>query len=371
MPIDTSPLFRPFSLGTLQLKNRIVMAPMTRTASPDGVPGTDVAAYYARRARGGVGLIVTEGTVVDHPAATFDPKVPHFYGEAASAGWREVVRQVHAEGGKIFPQLWHVGASRRPGTPPNVDVPGYSPSGLSKPGGKLVGHAMSESDIADVIAAFGKSAALAKELGFDGLELHGAHGYLIDQFFWAGMNQREDGYGGSLAGRLRFGVEVVRAVRAAVGPDFPLALRFSQWKLYDYQAKLADTPAELAQFLEPLVSAGVDLFHCSTRRFSAPEFEGSALNLAGWTKQLTGKPVVTVGSVGLDTEFVSQGAGGGMNSGNVADLDALLERLARDEFDLVAIGRALIGDPEWPHKVRDGKTGEIRAFQREMLQQLV
>ncbi|MDB4991722.1 MAG: NADH:flavin oxidoreductase/NADH oxidase [Myxococcaceae bacterium] len=368
MSHDVSVLFRPFSIGSVRLDNRIVMAPMTRTKSPHGVPGDDVAEYYARRARGGVGLIITEGTTIEHAAANPSPDVPAFFGAAALAGWREVVRRVHAEGGKIFPQLWHVGAARRPGTGPHTDVSGYSPSGIAKPGGKVVGHAMTERDIADVIGAYASAGANAKALGFDGLELHAAHGYLIDQFLWQGMNQRDDGYGGSPETRTRFATEIVRAVRAAVGPGFPLVLRYSQWKLQDYRAKLADTPAQLGALLERLVDAGVDVFHCSTRRYFQPEFEGSPLNLAGWTKKLTGKPTITVGSVGLDTEFVGDA---GMNSGNTSDLDNLLERLAHDEFDLVAVGRALIGDADWARKVREGRQSEIHGFDRAQLDTLV
>lgn len=364
-------LFEPFSLGALALNNRIVMAPMTRNASPGGIPGPDVAAYYRRRAEGGVGLILSEGTVVEHPAASGYPHVPHFYGEAALAGWRRVIEAVHAAGGKMFPQLWHVGAVRRPGIEPHPEVGGYSPSGIAKPGGRAVGHAMTESDIADVIAAFARAARDAQRLGFDGVELHGAHGYLIDQFFWEGVNRREDAYGGSIERRARFAAELVRAVRAAVGGAFPICLRYSQWKLQDYTAKLARTPDELARFLAPLVDAGVDLFHCSTRRYWMPEFEGSDLNLAGWTKRLTGKPTITVGSIGLDTEFVSQQGGAGFNDARAASIDGLLVRLGAGEFDLVAVGRALIAEPNWPLLLQAGQLHEARGFSKTQLAELV
>lgn len=136
-----------------------------------------------------------------------------------------------------------------------------------------------------MIAAFAQAADDAKRIGFDGIELHGAHGYLIDQFFWGKTNRRTDRYGGDLVDRTRFAVEIVKACRRAVGPDYPIALRFSQWKSSDYTAKLAETPDELARFLAPLANAGVDIFHCSTRRCWESEFIGSDLNLAGWTKK--------------------------------------------------------------------------------------
>jgi 2,4-dienoyl-CoA reductase-like NADH-dependent reductase (Old Yellow Enzyme family) len=367
----SSALFTPFSAGALALRNRIVMAPMTRNASPDGVPGANVAAYYRRRAEGGVGLILSEGTVVDHPAASGYAHVPHFYGEAALTGWRRVIEAVHAAGGKMFPQLWHVGAVRRPGVEPHPEVGGYGPSGLAKPGGRAVCHVMTESDIADVIDAFARAARDAQRLGFDGVELHGAHGYLIDQFFWEGVNLRDDAYGGSIEGRARFGAELVRAVRAAVGPEFPICLRFSQWKLQDYSARLARTPDELARFLAPLADAGVDLFHCSTRRYWLPEFEGSELNLAGWTKRLTGKPTITVGSIGLDTEFVSQQGGAGFNDARAASIDSLLGRLEAGEFDLAAVGRALIAEPNWPLLLQAGQLQDARGFSKGQLAELV
>lgn len=351
-------LFTPFDIGPLHLANRFVMAPMTRTRSPSGVPGDDVVAYYRRRAEHGVGLIVTEGTTVDHEVATYHPDVPRFHGEESLAGWKRVVTAVHEAGGRILPQLWHVGTARRPGTPPYPDLPSVGPSGLIAPGKKRA-REMTDADIDDVIQAFMQAARAAEQLGFDGVELHGAHGYLIDQFFWSGTNERTDAYGGSLAARGRFAAEVVRTLRRAVSPRFPVVLRFSQWKQQDYGARLANTPGELGEFLAPLVDAGVDAFHASTRRFWLPEFEGSSLNLAGWTKKLTGKPVITVGSVGLDQEFL--GAFGGMGA-EKRGLEDLVERLQNGEFDLVAVGRALLQDPSWVEKVRSGRQSEIRAF---------
>jgi 2,4-dienoyl-CoA reductase-like NADH-dependent reductase (Old Yellow Enzyme family) len=345
-------LFQPLQTEKLGLSNRIVMAPMTRAFSPNGIPTKEVAAYYKRRAENEVGLIITEGTAINHPAASSDPGVPFFYGEKALQGWSKVVQAVHEVGGKIIPQLWHVGIQRPFGSSPFPEANPISPSGITTTGEK-VAEAMTSEEIQTIIEAYAQAATDAKRIGFDGIELHGAHGYLIDQFFWDATNKRTDKYGGNLAERTRFAVEVITACRKAVGPDFPIVLRFSQWKYPVYDAKLAKTPAELEQFLTPLSEAGVDIFHASTRRFWEPEFADSDLNLAGWTKKLTGKPTITVGSVGLDDVFAP-----GVNAKN-APLTALLEKLKRQEFDLVAVGRALLVDPAWASKLHKGNTDEM------------
>ncbi len=335
------------------------MAPMTRSQSPGGVPGPNVAEYYARRAANRVGLIVTEGTAVAHPSAVSGSAIPWFHGEAPLAGWAKVGQSVHAVGGKIIPQLWHVGMARKPGSLPNPDAPPVGPSGLTVAG--VVGREpMSEAEIAVVIDAYATSARHALDLGFDGIELHGAHGYLIDQFFWSGTNRRTDRWGGDLVGRVRFAAEVTRACRRATRPDFPIVLRFSQWKIPVYDARLATSPQELEILLAPLVEAGVDIFHCSTRRFWEAEFDDSPLNLAGWTKKLTGKPVITVGSVGLDHDFIE-----GLFDRKPAEttgLDRLLDMLEREEVDLVAVGRALLVDSEWASKLFEGRLDALAPF---------
>jgi 2,4-dienoyl-CoA reductase-like NADH-dependent reductase (Old Yellow Enzyme family) len=367
--MSNTALFQPFELGKLSLKNRIVMAPMTRSMSPGNIPNSKNIDYYRRRAAGGVGLIITEGTCVNHIAANGYPNVPYFYGEEALEGWRKVADAVHAEGGKIMPQLWHVGAVRRPGTEPDPEVPGYGPSGLVAPGKKRC-HEMTESDIADVISAFAQGAKDAQAQGFDGVEVHGAHGYLLDQFFWSDLNERTDNWGGDLLGRTRFATEMIKAIRTEVGADFPIMLRWSQWKMQDFHARLAANPDELETFLAPLVDAGVDIFHCSTRRFWDPEFDGSDMNLAGWVKKITGKPTITVGSVGLDTAFTEEG-GGGFLEAAPASLDDLTKRLEHGEFDLVAVGRALIANPDWANKIAANDSASLKSYTKEMLGALV
>lgn len=363
--LDTSPLFRRFRFKKLDLPNRIVMAPMTRGQSPGGVPNDRVARYYRRRAEGGVGLIITEGTTIDRLAASNNPCVPNFHDKASLAGWANVVAEVHAAGGHIAPQLWHQGLVRPPGTGPHPEAPSEGPTA---PNSHSV--AMGDAEIADTVTAFAKAAKAAREIGFDAVELHGAHGYLIDQFLWAETNTRSDRYGGDIAQRTRFATEVISAVRSAIGPDFPLIFRFSQWKVHDLQARLAETPEELERLLTPLALAGVDIFHASTRRFWQPEFPGSDLNLAGWTRRLTGKPTISVGSVGLGgADFAAQLLGTSEGAPTAA-LDDLLQRLRAEEFDLIAVGRALITDPEWPNKVREGRISDLQPFVREQIASL-
>lgn len=366
MTYSIEPLFTPFSLGCKTLRSRIVMSPMTRCHSPRGVPGQDVADYYRRRAEAGVGLIVTEGVGIDHPSALGqgpmgEENVPVMYGEAALAGWKKVVDEVHAAGGLIIPQLWHMGVMRTAGSGPFPDAPSSRPSGLWGPPEKAMlpppylekqlqpTAPMSESEIADVIAGYARSAANAKAAGFDGIAIHGGHGYLIDTFFWSETNRREDRWGGDLIGRTRFGAEVVRAIRDAIGPELPIVLRWSQWKQHDYDAQLARTPQELEMFLRPLVDAGVDLFDTSTRIYSRPAFEGSPMTLAGWTRKLSGKPSMAVGGVGLSKDLQSSFAGGTLAVNN---LDQVLEYFERGEFDLLAVGRSLLIDPQWALKAR-------------------
>jgi 2,4-dienoyl-CoA reductase-like NADH-dependent reductase (Old Yellow Enzyme family) len=267
-----------------------------------------------------------------------------------------VVDQAHAGGAKIASQLWHVGLSSNPAgaPPPNPDALPEGPSATQS------AHTeMTHEDIADTIEAFAAAAATAQQVGFDAIELHGAHGYLIDEFLWDQTNLRSDRYGGDTTNRTAFVQEIVRAVRARVGADYVIILRLSQWKVHDYAAKIAPTPGDLEALLGPISDAGVDIFDMSTRRFWQPEFPGSDLNLAGWTKKLTGKPTITVGSISVNGAFDGAFDDNTQLRGKPIDLSNLYQRLARGEFDLVAVGRALITNPDWAAKVRDGKTHEL------------
>lgn len=361
-------LFAPFRLKSLELRNRIVMAPMTRSFSPNGIPTDDVATYYQKRAEGEVGLILSEGTVIDRPSSSNDANVPHFYGEASLNGWKKVIDGVHAAGGKMAPQIWHMGVMDNHHSGWVPPVPFEGPSGLNRPGFNN-GNTMTEKDIEDTILAYGKAAADAKSLGFDSVELHGAHGYLIDQFFWEGTNERTDIWGGkTLPERSRFATEVIKEVRRQVGEDFAVIIRLSQFKPAAYDYKLAPTPQAMEAWLQPLVDAGADILHCSQRRFWEPEFEGSDLNFAGWAKKLTGATTITVGSVGLNGDFFGSFAG---ESSEPSSLDELVRRFDRGDFDLVAVGRPILADPNWVSKIKNNRTSELKGFRKEAMGQLV
>ena len=365
----TNKLYRPLSFGRRELRNRVAMAPMTRNRSPGGVPTEAVVRYYARRAAGGAGLIITEGTYIDHTASNGYRDVPAFYG-AGLEGWQRVVQAVHDEGALIVPQLWHVGSVRRRGMEPNPAVPGVGPMDIFEDGERVV-EAMSASELAAVVQSYARAARAAEELGFDGVEIHGAHGYLIDQFLWEFTNQRKDMYGGTIPNRVRFATEVVAAMRTAVADDFPIVYRFSQWKMSDYSARIANTAEELAQILLPIAAAGASMFHASTRRFWEPAFSGSDENLAACSRRLTGKPVIAVGSVGLAQQHETRRLRTRDNMGSeIAGLERLLECLERDDFDVVAVGRGMIADPQWAEKVRNGRTENLNSLSPDMLEDL-
>jgi 2,4-dienoyl-CoA reductase-like NADH-dependent reductase (Old Yellow Enzyme family) len=333
------PLTAPVTVAGLALSSRLVMAPMTRFRSPGGVPTPEVAAYYARRAEHGIGLIVTEGTLVDHPSAGHETTVPRMTPGAAEAGWHRVTDAVHRAGGRIAAQLWHLGSERRP-----VDGRlAWTPSGIG-----TGTRAMSGSDFDTLLSAYGSAARVAARAGFDALEVHAAHGYLLDEFLWPQTNRRTDRWGGTPAQRAAFPAAVVRAVASA---GLPVIVRFSQFKERDYTARIASDPAELAVLLDAFADAGAAMLHASQRRFWEPAFEGSPLNLAGWARRLTGLPTVTVGSVGLTRDILQSEL-----------MCRLIDGLIDGEYDLVALGRILLANPSWATLAAAGQLDKITDY---------
>ena len=356
-------LFTPVRAGSLELKNRIVMAPMTRSFSPGHVPGENVCAYYRRRAEGGVGLILSEGVSPNAVTATGTPDVPNIVTAEAKAAWKKIAAEVKRAGGVMGLQLWHEGPYRNPAKSEHPEIPSWSASGVKVPG-KQLWDPMTEAEIETAIEEFVAAAVATKDAGFQCAEFHGAHSYLIDSFFWDQTNLRADKWGGGWEGRTRMACEIIRRTRKKVGAEFPLIIRISQWKQQDFAAKSAKSPQELEQWLTPLVEAGIDLIHCSQRRFWEPAFEGSDLNVAGWAKKLSGKPTISVGSVGLAGEFTAAYSG---EVAKPASLDRLVEMMERGDFDLIAVGRALLQDPDWVEKVRAGRVNELKDFSREAM----
>ncbi len=353
-----APLFEPFEGAGLRLRNRVVMAPMTRRRAPDDrVPDGPMAAYYARRAEGGVGLILTEGIHVDGAHAPDTPNVPGLFTDEQAEGWRRVVERVRAAGGAIAAQLWHTGRHAMDPIAPSP-IPATARDGTLK----TTPREMDESDMLAVRDAFVRAAERAMGVGFDAVEIHGAHGYLLDSFISPEANHRRDAYGGSLANRMRFPLGVVRGVREALGPDAPIFYRFSQWKVEDASATNFPDPDTLAQFLVGLREAGVSILHASTLGATEPAFEGSPRTLAGWTRSLSGLPTIAVGGVSLEGAF---------DEARVADPATAAGLVASGEADLVAVGRALIANPDWCEKVREGRWRELRPYNRSMLDELI
>ena len=359
---DISPLLEPLRIRRLRLRNRFVMPGMQRYWCVDGAPDHRLRDYYRRRVLGGASLVISESCAIDHPSATKNATFARISPGTREA-WRACVAGVHEAGGAMFLQLWHQGAVNYGGdADSNPAFVALSPSGLAHPG-ESFGRAATEADLDSLKRAFVRGALDAEDVGADGVELHSAHGFLLDQFLWPGTNVRADRYGGpGITDRARFVAEVAAAVREATGPDFVISVRISQWKESDYDARIVEEPGQLGQLVRMLRAAGADLFHVSTRRFWTPEWDGSDLGLAGWVKSFTDAPVIAVGSVGLDIDVMASLSGQEARPTGASRIDELARRFRRGDFDLVSVGRSQIGDPEWVAKMTHKRISEIRGF---------
>jgi 2,4-dienoyl-CoA reductase-like NADH-dependent reductase (Old Yellow Enzyme family) len=364
---DITPLLEPLTVRGLRLRNRFVMPGMQRYWCVDGAPDIRLREYYRRRVLGGTSLVISESCAIDHPSATKNPTFARIT-PATREAWRACVAGVHAAGGAMFLQLWHQGAVNYGGdADSNPDFVALSPSGIAHPG-EAFGRAATEAELDSLKRAFVQGALDAQEIGADGVELHSAHGFLLDQFLWPGTNLRTDRYGGpAITDRAAFVAEVAAAVRAATGPDFVISVRISQWKESDFDAKIVTAPEELGQLIVTLRAAGADIFHVSTRRFwtpewEGPEFGGTDLGLAGWAKRFTDAPVIAVGSVGLDIDVMASLEGKEARPTGASRIGELVRRFKRGDFDLVSVGRSQIGDPEWVAKMTSHRVDDIRGF---------
>jgi len=360
-------LFTPLALDGVTLRNRFVMPAMQIGFTENCGPSPRTIDYLRGRSEGGAGLIFSESCAPDHPSgywqAAFCVMNPQTRGR-----WAELTEAIKGAGAAFAVQLWHPGGQRRPIEGfAHADAPTLSPSGLIQ-AEREGGRAMTRDEMDDLADTFVRAAEDAKSIGADGVELHCAHGYLMDQFLWAETNTREDGYGGpAVADRARYPLAVAAAIRQAVGKDFLVSLRFSQFKEVDYGARVFETPEELAEFGALARAAGVSMLNVSSRRFGKPEWpdRDPTLGIAGWAKRLTHLPIMTTGSIGLSTDIFADlfdGEDPGLRI--AADLAELGRRFNAGEFDMVGVGRMHIANADFVTKVRDGRFDELRLYNK-------
>ncbi|MEL0081452.1 MAG: 12-oxophytodienoate reductase [Gammaproteobacteria bacterium] len=378
--VSLATLFSPINIAGMVLPNRVVMAPMTRSfCGPAGVPGEAVADYYAARAAGGCGLIITEGTVINMTDARGYNGIPAICNDEQQSGWQRVTDAVHQAGGKIAIQLWHTGRlghSRamqggHPLAPSAITADGlFRDFGDSETLGNDIPYeqplAMTADQINRVIDDFAAAAGRARAAGFDAIELHGANGYLIHTFLNPWSNQRNDEFGGDMAGRTEFAVRIIRAVRQAIG-DLPLCIRLSQHAVNDYHWVTWASQQELQPCLQLLKAAGVDLLHSSGYRLEAPAFADGESLVAAF-KRLSGLPAI--GSGGITYSNTTQESFGGEIT-TLTDPATGEQALATGQCDLIAVGRAMIANPDWANKIAAGKWRDLAPFNAAMLGSLI
>ncbi|MFD3002103.1 NADH:flavin oxidoreductase [Pontibacter toksunensis] len=336
-------LFSEGRLGNLQLRNRIGLAPMTRTsAEENGVPNETMRRYYTRYAKGGFSLLITEGTYPDEKHSQGYLNQPGIANEKHVAGWKEVIQSVHEAGAKIICQLMHAGALTQGSfyTKETIGPSAVQPKGeqLGFYGGEgayPVPKEMSREDIADVVKGFAQAARNAKEAGFDGIEIHGANGYILDQFLTDYTNQRQDEYGGSTEGRVRLLVETVQACRKAVGEGFPVGIRISQGKVNDYTHKWAGEERDAETIFSALGRAGLDFIHVTEFNADKPAFNEGGPTLAALAKKYGKLPVVV--------------------NGNLNNPEQGESMLQRGEVDVITLGKAALANKDWVSRVAEGR----------------
>ncbi|MFC4404077.1 NADH:flavin oxidoreductase [Gracilibacillus xinjiangensis] len=337
-------LFSNFKIGSLELSNRSAVSPMTRTsAQHNGLANERMARYYSRFARGGFSLIITEGTYPDLTHGQAYKNQPGIATDEQAAAWKRVVDAVHKEGGKILLQLQHAGALVQYNHYTDYSI---APSAVKPKGEKLKDHGgsgeyplpkeINEKEIETVIESFANAALRAKNVGFDGIEVHGANGYLLDQFHTDYTNLREDEFGGTPENRVRLSVLVLKAIRNKVGNNFVVGIRVSQGKVNDFHHKWKGGAEEAKVIFENLASANPDYIHTTEYRANKPAFGGDQNHtLAYLAKSYGNLPVIANGQLG-NPEIAEQ-------------------MICKGETDLVAIGTSALANHDWPNKVSKGQ----------------
>ena len=333
-------VFEPIQVGALTLKNRLVVSAMlTNLAAADGSATEAYVAYHEAKARGGWGLIITEDYPIAPNAGT-SKTLPMIYNDTLAASHAKLAERVHAAGGKIFIQLYHAGRETTSAVTGEQPV---APSAIKDPTMPEIPRELSKAEIAEIIEQFATNAYYVKKAGFDGVEIHGASGYLVGEFLSPFSNKRSDEYGGTIRGRAKFAIDLVKAMREKVGPDFPISFRLCTAEYVDGGLTIEETKV-IARLLE---EAGVNLLHCTqgvyaSRPVITPPYmipRASFVDNAAEIKKVVSIPVVAVGGIN--------------------DIDLADEILVSGKADMVTMARASLADPELPNKAQAGEYDRI------------
>lgn len=334
-------LFEKVKLGSVTLNNRVGVAPMTRvSASPEGFATEQMVSYYTKFVRGGFGFIITEGVYPDDKYSQGYFNQPGIINDEQVQSWKKVSEAVHNEGGKIFIQLMHAGAisqgnrfSKNTLGPSAVQPKGEMLSMYGGEGSFQVPLEATKEDIRELIQGFGNAAKLVKEAGFDGVEIHGANGYILDQFLTDYTNKRTDEYGGSTENRVRVLVEVSKAVREAVGTDFTVGIRISQGKVNDHFHKWANKENDAEIIFGQLGECGLDYIHVTEYEAWKPAFDDQGESLAALAKKYSHLPV--------------------MANGYLHDPIRAKEIIEKGEADVITLGKGALANSDWVNKVKN------------------
>ncbi|HVI47465.1 MAG TPA: NADH:flavin oxidoreductase [Chitinophaga sp.] len=352
MDITKHPIFQPLQWPGHSLKNRLVIAPMSRvSATSEGLATAEMGNYYAAFAKGGFSMIITEGNYTDEIASKGYPHQPGLISSVHAAAWKPVVEQVKTHGAIIIAQLMHAGAlsqySQDTLAPSAIQPGGVKMAQYGGTGAYPFPKAMSLEDINTVKNGFVNAATGALEAGFDGVELHIANGYLLDQFLTPELNIREDQYGGSTSNRFRIATEIIQAIRAIVPAHFLIGIRLSEGKVNDLKYRWKDGAAMAVEVLEEARKAAPDFIHIAVQsgEWERDSFYSNGTSYAALAKQITGKVII---------------ANGGMHQ-----LTRATRVIEESHADLLSIGKAALADPAWPSHILNG-TSPL-AFHPDML----
>jgi len=333
-------LFQPYNIGKLIIPNRMVVAPMTRvSAQVDGTVEPLMHNYYENYAKGGFGLIVTEGLYTDKLFSQCYFKQPGIATRSQAASWKPIIAAVHAKNSLLIAQLMHAGAlsqynrfAEHTVGPSAIRPIGEQMSSYYGEGAYKVPQAMSEKDITDAVNGFAASALRAQEAGFDGVEIHGANGYLLDQFLTDYSNQRKDSYGGLLVNRLRIFEKIIKAVREAVSADFVVGIRFSQKKVNDTKYLWPEEETGAEYIFSKMQEYQVDYIHTTEPILNESAFNNSP-SLASLAKKYSKLPVIA--------------------NGGVSEPQLAVKVLNAQEADFVSLGKIALSNQDWPNLVNN------------------